>query len=149
MRRSTSVTMRHSTPGDDDIAVVGIAARYPEAANLAEFRANLAAGRDSVRPLSRSRAEATGLGPPSHYHPMGFVEDISTFDYSYFTLSKREASLIDPQQRLALVLAYQAVEDAGYSVTDFRDSATAVVFSAAASTYPAMWAEPGLSLIHI
>ncbi|MFF2107212.1 condensation domain-containing protein [Rhodococcus koreensis] len=138
------MTMRHSTPGDDDIAVVGIAARYPEAANLAEFRANLAAGRDSVRPLSRSRAEATGLGPPSHYHPMGFVEDISTFDYSYFTLSKREASLIDPQQRLALVLAYQAVEDAGYSVTDFRDSATAVVFSAAASTYPAMWAEPGV-----
>ncbi|MGW4332617.1 condensation domain-containing protein [Rhodococcus koreensis] len=138
------MTVRHSTAGDDDIAVVGIAARYPEAANLAEFRANLAAGRDSVRPLSRSRAEATGLGPPSHYHPMGFVEDISTFDYSYFTLSKREASLIDPQQRLALVLAYQAVEDAGYSVTDFRDSATAVVFSAAASTYPAMWAEPGV-----
>ncbi|MEN0134942.1 MAG: condensation domain-containing protein [Rhodococcus sp. (in: high G+C Gram-positive bacteria)] len=138
------MTVRHPTPGDDDIAVVGIAARYPEAANLAEFRANLAAGRDSVRPLSRSRAEATGLGPPSHYHPMGFVEDISTFDYSYFTLSKREASLIDPQQRLALVLAYQAVEDAGYSVNDFRDSATAVVFSAAASTYPAMWAEPGV-----
>ncbi|BAH50170.1 condensation domain-containing protein [Rhodococcus opacus] len=138
------MTARHPTPGEDDIAVVGIAARYPEAANLAEFRANLAAGRDSVRPLSRSRAEATGLGPPSHYHPMGFVEDISTFDYSYFTLSKREASLIDPQQRLALVLAYQAVEDAGYSVSDFRDSATAVVFSAAASTYPAMWAEPGV-----
>lgn len=138
------MTVRHPTPDDDDIAVVGIAARYPEAANLAEFRANLAAGRDSVRPLSRSRAEATGLGPPSHYHPMGFVEDISTFDYSYFTLSKREASLIDPQQRLALVLAYQAVEDAGYSVADFRDSATAVVFSAAASTYPAMWAEPGV-----
>ncbi|MFC9550557.1 condensation domain-containing protein [Rhodococcus sp. NPDC056960] len=138
------MTVRHPTPGDDDIAVVGIAARYPEAANLAEFRANLAAGRDSVRPLSRSRAKTTGLGPPSHYHAMGFVEDIATFDYSFFTLSKREASLIDPQQRLALVLAHQAVEDAGYSVADFRDSATAVVFSAATSTYPAMWAEPGV-----
>ncbi|TQC49097.1 polyketide synthase [Rhodococcus sp. WS4] len=138
------MTVRQPTPDDDAIAVIGIAARYPEAANLAEFRANLAAGRDSVRPLSRSRAKATGLGPPSHYHAMGFVEDIATFDYSYFTLSKREASLIDPQQRLALVLAHQAVEDAGYSVADFRDSATAVVFSGATSTYPAMWAEPGV-----
>ncbi|WP_245814065.1 condensation domain-containing protein [Rhodococcus marinonascens] len=136
--------MRLRAPDDEDIAVVGIAARYPEAANLAEFRTNLAAGRDSVRPLSRTRAKATGLGQPPDYQPMGFVEDIATFDYSFFTLSKREATLIDPQQRLALVLAYQAVEDAGYSTADFRDSSTAVVFSAAASTYPAMWAEPGV-----
>ncbi|MDV7356860.1 condensation domain-containing protein [Rhodococcus oxybenzonivorans] len=137
--------MTQRQPGDDDaVVVVGIAARYPEADDLAEFRANLAAGRDSVRPLSRSRAEATGLGPPSDYQPMGFVEDIATFDYSFFTLSKREASLIDPQQRLALVLAYRAIEEAGYSATDFRDSATAVIFSAATSTYPAMWAEPGV-----
>ncbi|MCQ4120740.1 condensation domain-containing protein [Rhodococcus tibetensis] len=136
--------MTQRQPSDDAVVVVGIAARYPEAADLAEFRANLAAGRDSVRPLSWSRAEATGLGQPSNYQPMGFVEDIATFDYSYFTMSKREASLIDPQQRLALVLAYQALEDAGYSATDFRNSATAVIFSAATSTYPAMWAEPGV-----
>ncbi|MEV0948899.1 condensation domain-containing protein [Rhodococcus sp. NPDC049939] len=137
------MTRPHRIPGDDDIAVVGVAARYPEAANLSEFRANLAAGRDSVRGVSRTRAEATGLGRPLDYRPMAFVEDITTFDYSFFSLSKREASLIDPQQRLALVLAHQAVEDAGYSTTDFRDSATAVIFSAATSTYPAMWAEPG------
>ncbi|AOW94954.1 polyketide synthase [Rhodococcus sp. WMMA185] len=121
-----------------------MAVRYPEASNLEEFRTNLSAGRDSVRPLSRTRAKATGLGQPSDYRPMGFVEDIATFDYSFFTLSKREASLIDPQQRLALVLAHQAVEDAGYSTADFADSSTAVVFSGPASTYPAIWAEPGV-----
>ncbi|MFZ2177017.1 MAG: beta-ketoacyl synthase N-terminal-like domain-containing protein, partial [Rhodococcus sp. (in: high G+C Gram-positive bacteria)] len=133
-----------STRVDAGIAVVGIAVRYPQAATLADFRANLRAGRDSVRPMSRERAAATGLAAPSHYAETGYLDDIHTFDYSFFNLSKREASLIDPQQRLALMLSYQAIEDAGYSAATLREATTAVVFSAAASSYPAVWAEPGV-----
>ncbi|NLE80822.1 MAG: polyketide synthase [Rhodococcus sp.] len=129
-------------PGE--IAVVGIGVCFPEAATLAQFRENLTAGRDSVRPMSPERAVATGLDAPESYQETGFIDDIHTFDYAYFRLSKREASLIDPQQRLALVAAHRAIEDAGYSTASLQDSATAVVLSAAASTYPAAWAEPGV-----
>lgn len=126
------------------IAVVGIGVCFPEAATLAQFRENLTTGRDSVRPMSRERAAATGLDAPESYQQTGFIDDIHTFDYPYFRLSRREASLIDPQQRLALVAAHRAIEDAGYSIESLQDSATAVVLSAAASTYPAAWAEPGV-----
>lgn len=128
-------------PGD--IAVVGIGLRFPGASTLPEFRANLLAGKDCVGPMPEDRLAATGLDPAVAYLPMGHIEDIDTFDHAFFGLSKREASLIDPQQRLGLVLAYRAIEDAGFAVTDFRDSATAVVFSASTSTYHATVTEPG------
>ncbi|WP_282785928.1 beta-ketoacyl synthase N-terminal-like domain-containing protein, partial [Nocardia sp. CC201C] len=128
---------------DDDIAIIGIGARFPDAANLDEFRANLAAGRDSIGPMPDSRAEATGLDRRVRYLPMGHLTDIHTFDYAFFGLSKREAALMDPQQRIALELAYRAVEDAGYAPDTLRSASTAVVFSAPMPGYHAMAVDPG------
>ncbi|SUA72741.1 Linear gramicidin synthase subunit D [Nocardia otitidiscaviarum] len=128
---------------DDDIAIIGIGARFPDAANLDEFRANLAAGRDSIGPMPESRAEATGLDRRVRYLPMGHLSDIHTFDYAFFGLSKREAALMDPQQRIALELAYRAVEDAGYAPDTLRSASTAVVFSAPMPGYHAMAVDPG------
>ncbi|WP_280356195.1 condensation domain-containing protein [Nocardia otitidiscaviarum] len=128
---------------DDDIAIIGIGARFPDAANLDEFRANLAAGRDSIGPMPESRAEATGLDRRVRYLPMGHLTDIHTFDYAFFGLSKREAALMDPQQRIALELSYRAVEDAGYTPDTLRSASTAVVFSAPMPGYHAMAVDPG------
>ncbi|MFH8596360.1 condensation domain-containing protein [Streptomyces rimosus] len=128
---------------DDDIAVVGIGLRLPDADDLARFRANLRAGRDSVGPLPPARAAATGLDPAADYLPMGHLADITGFDHAFFGFSRREASLMDPQQRLALVLAQEAVEDAGYATAGLRDHAVAVVLSSAVSSYGAPAAEPG------
>ncbi|WP_235204533.1 condensation domain-containing protein [Nocardia otitidiscaviarum] len=128
---------------DDDIAIIGIGARFPDAANLDEFRVNLAAGRDSIGPMPESRAEATGLDRRVRYLPMGHLTDIHTFDYAFFGLSKREAALMDPQQRIALELAYRAVEDAGYAPDTLRSASTAVVFSAPMPGYHAMAVDPG------
>ncbi|WP_040806584.1 condensation domain-containing protein [Nocardia concava] len=128
---------------DDDIAVIGIGARFPDAANLAEFRENLAAGRDSIGPMPESRAVATGLDRRVRYLPMGHLTDIHTFDYAFFGLSKREASLMDPQQRIALELAHRAIEDAGYAPATLRAATTAVVFSAPLPSYHAMAVDPG------
>ncbi|MTE14117.1 condensation domain-containing protein [Nocardia aurantiaca] len=128
---------------DDDIAVIGIGARFPDAANLDEFRENLAAGRDSIGPMPESRAEATALDRRVRYLPMGHLTDIHTFDHAFFGLSKREAALMDPQQRIALELAHRAIEDAGYAPAELRAATTAVVFSAPMPSYHAMAADPG------
>ncbi|MFH8407231.1 condensation domain-containing protein [Streptomyces sp. NPDC018019] len=128
---------------DDDIAVVGIGLRFPDADDLAEFRANLRAGRDSVGPPPAARAAATGLDPAADHLPMGHLTDITGFDHAFFGFSRREATLMDPQQRLALVLAQEAVEDAGYAPAGLREHAVAVVLSSAVSSYGAPAAEPG------
>ncbi|WP_157555426.1 condensation domain-containing protein [Nocardia crassostreae] len=128
---------------NDDIAIVGLGVRFPDASNLDEFRANLTAGRDSIGPMPESRAEATALDRRVTYLPMGHLTDIHSFDYAFFGLSKREASLMAPQQRIALELAHKAIEDGGYAPHTLRDAATAVVFSAPMPTYHAMAVDPG------
>lgn len=128
---------------DEAIAVVGLAVRFPDADDLAQFRANLRAGRDSVGPLPAGRAEATGLDPDASFLPMGHVRDIHTFDHGLFQLSRREAAVMDPQQRLTLLLAHQAVEDAGYSAGHLAANDTAVILASAPSSYHAAAADPG------
>ncbi|WP_245672102.1 condensation domain-containing protein [Nocardia anaemiae] len=132
-----------NTANNDDIAIVGIGVRLPDASDLGEFRANLADGRDSIGPMPDARAAATALDRTVGYLPMGHLADIHTFDYAFFELSKREASLMDPQQRIALELAHRAIEDAGYAAATLREATTAVVFSAPMPTYHAMAVDPG------
>lgn len=129
---------------DDDIAIVGIGARFPDAVDLDEFLENLRAGRDSVGPMPRERGAATGLGDPAGYSPMGHLDDIHSFDHGFFGLSRREAALMDPQQRIALDLANRAVDDAGYAARQLRMNETAVVFSAPTPGYHGLAVDPGL-----
>ncbi|MEU9678027.1 SDR family NAD(P)-dependent oxidoreductase [Streptomyces parvus] len=111
---------RTGRPGDR-AAVIGMSGRYPDAANLREYWANLRDGRDSVREVPTSRWDAA-----RHYDPrpgvrgttvckwMGHVEDADCFDPLFFNISPAEAEGLDPQQRLFLQEAYRAFEDAGY-----------------------------------
>lgn len=121
------------------IAIVGIGLRFPEAATPAEFRANLLAGRDSVRPMPRSRRVATGLDDAAPQPPMGYLTEIDLFDHRFFGMSRREAARLDPQQRLALLLAHHAIEDAGYANETLAQRDTAVILSV---PYPAVGADP-------
>jgi 3-oxoacyl-(acyl-carrier-protein) synthase/acyl carrier protein len=128
---------------DDDIAIIGVGARFPDAEDLDRFQANLAAGRDSVGPMPAARSAATGLGDPADFAPMGHLADIHGFDHAFFGLSRREAALMDPQQRIALELAHRAVEDAGYGLATLRNADTAVVFSSPTPAYHGMVADSG------
>ncbi|MEU3554356.1 condensation domain-containing protein [Streptomyces fragilis] len=130
------------------IAVIGIATRLPEAADLTALRANLRAGRDSVRPVPPDRITSTGLDPEPEYPDMGYLERIDLFDHERFGLSRHEAEVTDPQHRLALHLTQEALENAGYTPAALRDSRTAVVFSSPSNGYLPFVGEPGtLSLM--
>ncbi|MBI3225660.1 MAG: amino acid adenylation domain-containing protein [Mycolicibacterium cosmeticum] len=104
-----------STPRTSDhIAIVGMAARVPGAADVGAFWRNLLDGVDSLRLLSAEELEAAGVTPgPDHVPVSGWVEDSDAFDHQYFGYTPYEAERIDPQQRLLLEIAAGAFEDAG------------------------------------
>ncbi|RKN04859.1 condensation domain-containing protein [Streptomyces radicis] len=130
------------------VAVIGVATRFPEAPDLAAFRANLRAGRDSVRPIPAARVESTGLDPAGVYPELGYLDRIDLFDHEFFGLSRREAEVTDPQHRLALHLTQEAMENAGHAPSALRDSTTAVIFSSPSNGYLPLVTEPGtLSLM--
>lgn len=102
-----------------EIAVVGMAGRFPGARNVEQFWHNLKNGVESVSVFSDEDLLAAGLDPAllskSNYVKAGAVlEDVELFDATFFGYSPREAELIDPQQRIFLECAWEALENAGY-----------------------------------
>ncbi|MCS0602784.1 SDR family NAD(P)-dependent oxidoreductase, partial [Streptomyces sp. LP11] len=121
-----SVTVARHAPGGarttpEPIAIVGVAGRYPEAADLDAFWANLAAGRDCVTEVPPDRWDHDALFDPEPGRPGrtygrwgGFLTGMDRFDPLFFGISRREAERMDPQERLFLTIAWQTLEDAGY-----------------------------------
>ncbi len=113
----------HDTPAAHDeevpaVAVIGMAGRFPGADDLDAFWENLAAGRESVRPVSEEEFLAAGGDPrdlddPSLVRMASVVDGIDRFDSGFFGYNPAEAAVVDPQQRLLLETAYHALEDAG------------------------------------
>ncbi|HEU4888744.1 MAG TPA: SDR family NAD(P)-dependent oxidoreductase, partial [Thermoanaerobaculia bacterium] len=105
-----------STPSrrTQDIAIVGMAGRYPKAKNLGELWQNLAQGRDCIEEIPAERYERRRRYGSSRKYRGGFIDDVDKFDSLFFNISPREAEMLDPQERLLLEVAWEAIEDAGY-----------------------------------
>ncbi|MBH8605687.1 beta-ketoacyl synthase N-terminal-like domain-containing protein [Thermoactinomyces sp. CICC 10522] len=105
---------------DGDIAIIGMAGRFPGASNLREFWANLLAGKDCITEVPSSRwdwKQFSDLRSPSGKKISrwgGFIEDADCFDPYFFRIAPREAEIIDPQERLFLEVCWECMEDAGY-----------------------------------
>jgi polyketide synthase PksN len=97
-----------------DIAIVGMAGRYPKARNLDEFWDNLRRGRDCVGDMPQERLAQRARHAFTRDYRGGFLEDVDRFDSLFFNISPREAEVLDPQERLFLEVAWEAIEDAGY-----------------------------------
>lgn len=104
-----------------DIAVIGLAGRYPGAGDVRQFWRNLVAGKSAIRTVPPERWDVDAVYDPvsrEGYKTVskwgGFVDGIDQFDSLFFNISPREAELMDPQQRLFLQEAWRALEDAGY-----------------------------------
>ncbi|MFC4496475.1 SDR family NAD(P)-dependent oxidoreductase [Streptomyces ovatisporus] len=92
------------------LAVVGMSGRYPGAPDLAAFMANLREGRDTAGPVPQDRWNTPSAADDVHGH---FLTGVDRFDPDFFGLSTYESALVDPQERLFLETAVEALEDAG------------------------------------
>ncbi|WP_332855380.1 non-ribosomal peptide synthetase/type I polyketide synthase [Duganella sp. S19_KUP01_CR8] len=106
-------------PAGTEIAIVGMAGKFPGAANVAEFWRNLRAGAESITELTDQQLLDAGVDPqllrePRYVKRKGILDDVACFDAPFFGYPPREAQLMDPQQRLFLELGWQALEHAGY-----------------------------------
>ena len=109
--------------GESDIAVVGMSARFPGAANVRQFWNNLKNGVESVSFFSDAELIAAGVDPallddPNYVKAQPYLEGIDQFDARFFGYSPAEARLADPQHRLFMECAWQALEDAGVVFID-------------------------------
>lgn len=103
-------------PRPAPLAIIGLAGRYPGAADLDELWRLLAEGRQAIGAFPAARAEAarTDHGQPPDV-PGGYLDDIESFDALLFGVSPREVATIDPQARLLLPVVWQCLENAGHS----------------------------------
>jgi amino acid adenylation domain-containing protein len=122
---------------DTDIAIIGIGARLPGCDNLDEYWTKIRVGAEIAGKVPASRLPdiqrylAAGKPFPDGTFELAdgaYLEKIDEFDYGFFRLSPKEASLMDPNQRLALMAAWEAVEEAGYGGTRIAGSKTGVFF---------------------
>ena len=105
--------------GDLDIAVIGMCGRFPKARNLDVFWQNLRDGIESISFFSNQELESFGVDPsllsnPNYVKANAVLEDIELFDASFFDYSPKIAEIMDPQHRLFLETAWEALENAGY-----------------------------------
>src|SRR5436190_7340276 len=122
-----------------DIAIVGMAGRFPGARNLDEFWRNLAGAVESITRLSgqeilESGVPAAHLNSPNYVKVSPVLEDPGHFDAAFFGFSPMEARTMDPQHRLLLELAHEALEHAGYD-PDRYGGRVGVFTGAAMNTY--------------
>ncbi|RFS45612.1 non-ribosomal peptide synthetase/type I polyketide synthase [Micromonospora craniellae] len=107
------------SPVDDtDLAIIGMSGRFPGAPDVDTFWRNLRAGHESIVPVTEADLDAAGVPEQIRrlpgYVPAGaFLDGIDQFDAGFFGFTPREAALLDPQQRLFLECAWEALEHAG------------------------------------
>lgn len=104
----------------DDIAVIGMAGRFPGAQNIQEFWLNLQAGKDSIYRFSDWELKQAGVSEklidnPRYVKARGILDNIEQFDADFFGISPYDAAIMDPQHRLFLEVCWEALDAAGYS----------------------------------
>lgn len=101
-----------------DVAIIGMAGRFPGAASVDLFWENLCRGREAVTVFSDEQLRAAGvpeeaLRDPAYIRARAVLDDAGLFDAHYFGMTASEATLTNPQQRLFLECAAEALADAG------------------------------------
>ncbi|WP_249416818.1 type I polyketide synthase [Streptomyces sp. TS71-3] len=117
-----------------EIAVVGMSCRLPMASDPESFWKLLSAGE-------------SGLTEGPDGRRGGFLDGVGDFDAAFFGVSPREAAVMDPQQRLVLELAWEALEDAGIVPAALRGSRTAVFVGALRDDYANLLYQHGTEAI--
>jgi acyl transferase domain-containing protein/acyl carrier protein len=105
----------------NDIAVIGMAGRFPGADNISELWDNLINNRETIKHFTDEEIEPHEFNyeslknNPNYIKSRGILNNIDKLDAAFFNLNPKEAALIDPQQRVWLEIAWEALEVSGYS----------------------------------
>lgn len=102
------------------IAIVGMAGRFPGARDLDAFWQNIRQGVESLETFTDAELQEAGVAPALMAQPQfvrrgTVLEDADHFDAGFFGMAPREAQVVDPQQRIFLECAWEALEHAGYA----------------------------------
>jgi acyl transferase domain-containing protein len=126
----------------EPIAVVGIGARFPGASDATSFWKLLRDGLDAISEVPKERFDVDALHDPTPGVPGklsskwgGFIQGVDLFDAAFFGISPREAARMDPQQRLALKTAWEALDDGGQLPLKLKGTPTGVFVGVHKSDY--------------
>jgi acyl transferase domain-containing protein len=127
------------TKMNPDVAIIGFSGRFPGARTVDEFWENLRSGAESISFFDDEELLAAGVDPevlsdPRYVKAAPVLADVDRFDARLFGYTPREASCIDPQQRIFLECAWEALETAGYDPAKV-DRPIGVYAGATISTY--------------
>ena len=111
----------------DHIAIIGMSGRFPGAKNVDEFWQNLKNGVESITFFSDQELIEAGIDPTvlkdsNYVKAKGILDNVAEFDAAFFGFSPTEAEITDPQQRLFLECAWEALENAGYDPKTYSGS---------------------------
>ncbi|MCQ4623331.1 polyketide synthase Pks13 [Corynebacterium sp. CCUG 70398] len=137
---SAPVTRRAGT-GSGDVAIIGRAGRFPGAADVDKFWDLLVAGQCVTGDLPAGRWSEYSADPVMSAKMReqnvqgGYLDDIRSFDNEFFGLSPLEATNMDPQQRIMLELAWEALEDAHQPANELRGTPVGVFVGSSSNDY--------------
>jgi acyl transferase domain-containing protein len=122
-----------------EVAVIGMSGRFPGAGSVDEFWGNLLEGRESIRRFTDDELKSAGIAPetlenPAYVKAAGVLDGVDLFDAAFFGFNPREAQITDPQQRIFLECAWEAMEQAGYAPGTF-DAPVGVYAGSTMSSY--------------
>lgn len=123
----------------EPLAIVGMSGRFPGAKDCEEFWKNLSNGVESIEFFSDEVALASGadpelIGNPHFIKAHGVLDNVEYFDAKFFNMTPREARILDPQHRVFLETAWEAMENAGYDSEKYEGQ-VGVYAGTAFSTY--------------
>ncbi|AFR46880.1 polyketide synthase Pks13 [Gordonia sp. KTR9] len=127
---------------DDDIAIVGLSTRFPKSGTTPESTWQaLIAGVDGISDLPEDRWTEFKSDPrllevlESANTRGGYLDDVRSFDADFFQMSPREVEMVDPQQRLALELTWEALEHAHIPPSDLKGAPVGVFIGTSTNDY--------------
>lgn len=136
-----------------DIAIIGMACRFPDAAHYEEYWKNLQQARSCIREVPPERWDwKKHWGDPASGKSIskwgGFLDNADCFDAAFFNHSGKEAESMDPQQRIMLELSWACLEDAGIRPSRLYDSNTGVYVAAFSYDYKELQERAGFVEAH-
>ena len=139
-QRGVPTVQARTAPDDGQIAIVGMACRFPGAPDIDAFWRCLEAGADAVSDGRPDAGVWEGvLGDPDAADPLlrrgAFVEGIDRFDARFFGIAPIEARTMDPTQRMLLETSWHALEDAGIDPDGLKGSRTGIYAGVGVSEY--------------